>query len=299
MKEMNCNLCGESSVKVLFYGKDRLHKVNEKMFRIVRCSQCGLVRVSPQPTEEELGKYYPKEYGPYRDGDFIFKYGPISRLTKKFLNFQKRKNKKSLLIDNNDKTMLRYLDFGCGGGADLERVKMAHPNWELYGLDAISTACEETRKRGFEVFCGDVFSMDLPKDFFDRVNMSHVIEHLQRPQETLKKLYDTMKEGAAVTITTPNFDTPSARIFKSYWYALDTPRHLFLFTPTTLGTMIERAGFRIVKIDFDRNPKVLLKSIFYLFGKKDLRINPFLWRIFQVAGSLMGEKSIMSIEAMK
>ena len=298
MKEVNCDLCGESSVQVLFYGKDRLHKVDEKMFRIVRCSQCGLVRVDPQPTEEELGKYYPKEYGPYRDGDFIFKYGPISRLTKKLLNLPKRKKQKDT-IDDNDKTTLRYLDFGCGGGTDLERVKMTHPNWRLYGLDAISTACEETKKRGFEVFCGNVFSIDLPKDFFDRVNMSHVVEHLQRPQETLKKLYDTMKEGATITIATPNFDTPSSRIFKSYWYALDTPRHLFLFTPTTLSTMVERAGFRIVKIDFDRNPKVLLKSLFYVFGKKDLRINPFLWRMFQVVGNLMGERSIMTMVAIK
>ncbi|MHB1769836.1 MAG: class I SAM-dependent methyltransferase [Minisyncoccota bacterium] len=298
MKEMNCNLCGESSVQVLFYGKDRLHKIDEKMFRIVRCPKCGLARVDPQPSEEELGKYYPEEYGPYQDGDFIFKYGPVSRLTRRFLkSFSKGSG--SHTIDNVDKTTLRYLDFGCGGGANLERIKKTHPNWELYGLDTVSTACEEAKKRGFKVFCGDALSIDLPKNFFDRVHMSHVVEHLQYPQETLKSLHKTMKEGGTITIATPNFDTPSARIFKSYWYTLDTPRHLFLFTPTTLSAMIERAGFRIVRIDLDRNPKVLLKSIFYVLGKKDLRINPFLWRIFQVIGRLMGERSIMTAVAVK
>lgn len=299
MKEMNCNLCGESSVQVLFYGKDRLHKIDEKTFRIVQCPKCGLVRVDPQPSEEELGKYYPEEYGPYQDGDFIFKYGPISRLTRKLLKSLPEGKRGTRDASTVDKTTVRYLDFGCGGGTDLERVKMAHPNWELYGLDAVSTACEETKKRGFKVFCGNALSIDLPEDFFDRVNMSHVIEHLQYPQETLESLYKTMKKGGTITIATPNFDTPSARIFKSYWYALDTPRHLFLFTPTTLGSMIERAGFRIVKIDFDRNPKVLLKSIFYVLGKKDLRINPFLWRMFQVIGRLMGERSIMTVVAVK
>lgn len=299
MKEMSCNLCGESSVQVLFHGKDRLHKIDEKLFRIVQCSQCGLVRIDPQPTEEELAKYYPKEYGPYQDGDFIFKYGPLSRLMRKFLKFTAKGNRDGHVANAVDKTTPRYLDFGCGRGTNLERVKMAHPNWELYGLDTVSTACEETTKRGFKVFCGDALSIDLPKDFFDKVNMSHVVEHLQYPQETLKVLHKTMKEGATITIATPNFDSPSARIFKSYWYALDTPRHLFLFTPTTLSAMIERAGFRVIKIDLDRNPKVLLKSMFYVLDKKDLRINPFLWRIFQVIGRLAGERSIMTIEAMK
>ncbi len=108
-----------------------------------------------------------------------------------------------------------------------------------------------------------------------------------------------MKKGSKLIIATPNFDTPSAHVFKSYWYALDTPRHLYLFTPETITAMLEKAGFHVTKVDFDRNPKVLLKSIFYVLGKKDLRMNPFLWRIFQIIGRLTGERSIMTIEATK
>lgn len=300
MKEINCNLCGESSAHILFYGKDRLHKIDKKLFRIVQCMKCGLVRVNPPPPEDELAKYYPKEYGPYQSGDFIFKYGPISRFVQAALKSLHVKDDESdKTVTSNDEISLRYLDFGCGGGANLERVKGNNPNWELYGLDAIPTACEETKKKGFEVFCGNALALDLPQEFFDKINMSHVIEHLQYPQETLKTLYKTMKKGAVITIATPNIDTPSAHIFKSYWYALDTPRHLFLFTPTTLSTMIEHAGFRVTNINFDRNPKVLLKSIFYVMRKKDLRINPFLWRIFQIIGRVIGERSIMTIEAIK
>jgi len=255
--------------------------------------------VNPPPSDEELKKYYPKEYGPYQDGDFIFKYGPLSRLVRKVLTFANAEEKKSVAAVDIDRTETRYLDFGCGGGAGLQRTKKAHPNWKLYGLDAVETACAETRKRGFKVFCGDALVVGLPQDFFDRVNMSHVVEHLQHPRETLECLYKSMNKGAVITITTPNFDTPSARIFKSYWYALDTPRHLFLFTPATLRALIEGAGFCVTKVDFDRNPKVLLKSMFYVLGKKDLRINPFLWRFFQVVGRLLKERSIMTIEAVK
>ncbi len=57
-----CLLCGDDRASLLFRQTDRLYATTGKQFGIVRCDQCGLIRLDPQPPPEELGRYYPETY---------------------------------------------------------------------------------------------------------------------------------------------------------------------------------------------------------------------------------------------
>lgn len=297
MKIVNCNNCGSNQQTFLLKGKDRLYKVDQKQFTYVKCVECGLVFLNPQPEIEELKNYYPEEYGPYQDSNTVFKYGLFSNLFKKIKDYKNTSNK----ISGNDSS-LNYLDFGCGGGESLMSVKENHPKWKLYGMDNNEYACKKIEEKGFNAFCGDILEMDIPINFFDIVNMSHVIEHLSEPKATLLKINTTMKKGSKIIISTPNFDSLASKFFRTYWYALEAPRHLFLFTPTTLKRLLEDTGFVVESVEFDMGPKTGIRSLYYLLGKKDLRINPFIWRLFKPMSYILGKlgkTSIMTVYARK
>ncbi|MFH1997250.1 MAG: class I SAM-dependent methyltransferase [Patescibacteria group bacterium] len=299
MQIINCNFCGSNKYKILFTNTDRLHKTDNQFFNIVKCSNCGLVYLNPQPSAMELVRYYPKQYGPYQNDNPVFYYSPISKILRKIWHFlkyiiNKHNNKKNIV----DTSVKNYLDFGCGSGHQLESVKKLHPFWNFYGLDVNHIACRQTIKKGFKVFCGDIATLNLPKNFFDIVNMNHVVEHLNNPKETLMQIKEILKINGCIIISTPNFDSWAAKIFKSYWYAIDTPRHLFLFTPKHLSLLLCEMNFNIKKITYDPGPKVAIKSFYYFWHKKDLRINPWIWKLCKPISyilSIFGKTSIMTI----
>ena len=77
-----------------------------------------------------------------------------------------------------------------------------------------------------------------------------MIEHLDNPSLCLSLIRKKLKKEGELLIGTPNISSPSAHIFGSYWYNLDSPRHLFLFSPQTLGKLLNKYNFVIQKIEF-------------------------------------------------
>lgn len=299
MNTISCISCDGTEFETLFYSQDRLLKVDKTCFRVARCSKCGLVCLNPQPSMEELSKYYPSTYAPYSSTE-TFSQGPIwSALKKIFGRSHQQVGPRPITSDTSSST---YLDFGCGGGINLDRVHAEHPNWELHGFDNSPTACARTREKGFSVYEGELTEGLLPNAYFDRIHLGHVIEHLPNPAQALTILAAAMKPGGEITLSTPNFDSYAAKIFRTYWRALETPRHLFLFTPETLGKILNDAGFDVEDIDFDRGPKVAIRSLYHLVGRVDMRINPFLWRLLFPLSYLAArhrKSSIMTVRARK
>jgi len=60
----------------MYRSKDRLLKVDDTEFQVVKCSNCGMVYLNPQPTPKEIEKYYPSYYSPYIPHQ-VFKQSPI------------------------------------------------------------------------------------------------------------------------------------------------------------------------------------------------------------------------------
>src|SRR6266496_1181056 len=57
-----CVLCGSGVTAPMFHGSDRLYHTTTRQFDVVRCGGCGLLRLDPQPSPEELRRYYPEHY---------------------------------------------------------------------------------------------------------------------------------------------------------------------------------------------------------------------------------------------
>ena len=61
----------------------------------------------------------------------------------------------------------------------------------------------------------------------------------------------------------PNIDSAGARIFKSYWYALELPRHLYHFSPKSISHLAKSVGLRELSLTTGRELFVE-QSTYYL-----------------------------------
>jgi SAM-dependent methyltransferase len=99
---------------------------------------------------------------------------------------------------------------------------------------------------------------------FDVVTMWDVLEHLPNPIETLRKVYALLKPNGKLIVATPNIDSVPARILKENWFPLEIPRHLVLYSPQTVSSLLAKTGFTVDQIKFRRRGAGISQSIPYL-----------------------------------
>ncbi len=256
-KTVPCNLCGSIKGKFLFNAKDRLHGC-EGTFTYVKCKMCGLVYMNPQILPEDAGKFYPNDYGPHK----ATKNRQQNRLTMKT---QLKKRSFGTFICNKLTSQSRLLDVGCGNGKFLYEIKSS-VGCNVYGVDISEKAAKiANRDYGLDVFTGTIMEVPFPSDYFNMITAWQYLEHVHNPLEVLQKFYHLLKADGVCIISTPNFNSFNSKVFKDRWYALDCPRHLHIYTPKTIDKFLEKAGFLLTGISYDKSSKNLLGSLQYHF----------------------------------
>jgi SAM-dependent methyltransferase len=142
------------------------------------------------------------------------------------------------------------MDIGCGTGETLNLLKGL--GWDPYGMDIDKQAIVIAHKRGLNrVRFGSYTSLNTyPDGFFDVIRLYHVIEHLDNPDLFCQLAFQKLKKGGELIIGTPNADSFVSRLFGSYWYNLDSPRHLIIFSPSTLRRLLGAHKFIVRYVDF-------------------------------------------------
>lgn len=134
------------------------------------------------------------------------------------------------------------LDIGCSSGAFLRVMK--GPSWKLHGIEMEASTAERARAAtGAEVFVGDVDDAPFRPESFDVITAFDLLEHVYRPRQFLGNVLRWLKPGGIFFTMLPNIDCWESRLFGSYWYGLELPRHLFHFSPRSLRHLLVDLGF--------------------------------------------------------
>lgn len=153
-------------------------------------------------------------------------------------------------------TERRVLDVGCSSGY-LARP-LVESGCAVVGVESDPAAAEEARSVCEDVLVGDVESMDLPfaGGSFDVVLCGDLIEHLRDPEAFLARVRPLLRREGRLVLTTPNVANWTMRLglLAGRWRYTDRGildrTHLHLFTRRTLVETLERAGYRVVTLDF-------------------------------------------------
>jgi 2-polyprenyl-3-methyl-5-hydroxy-6-metoxy-1,4-benzoquinol methylase len=135
------------------------------------------------------------------------------------------------------------LDIGCGNGTNLDRFRKL--GWNVFGQEVDPKAAVVAATRGFPVFVGPLSAL-APSCRFDAIIMNHVIEHIRDPLSLLVECRRLLKPSGVLVITTPNAAGLGAKMFGRYWRGYEVPRHLFVFAPASLATILKRSSLNCI-----------------------------------------------------
>lgn len=106
---------------------------------------------------------------------------------------------------------LSVLDFGCGTGAWLA-VPLACRGYKVHGVDVHEPSIERARARNSlpDLTFGteDVAQLIEGRAKFDVIICSEVLEHLERPAETLSQFRELLRKNGILIVTVPNGHGP-------------------------------------------------------------------------------------------
>lgn len=225
-----CEVCASSRSELMF----------EKLsHQFVRCADCGLERISPQPTDDTLaqiyGAHYYNAWGLHDDED------TVSALKKRTFSY---------VLDRLPAPAgTKLLDCGAATGFLLEVAR--ERGYDPYGLELSEFGAQEiARKLGPDhVFCGELQDAQFPgagPGDFGAITMCDYIEHVRDPRQTLTLARKLIAPGGSLAITTPDAGSPSHRVLRAGWthYKVE---HLFYFNKRNLERLLQEVGFRSVK----------------------------------------------------
>lgn len=214
-----CPLCGDRAFDDVS-GFDRVE--------LVKCRGCDAVFAPTIPSHEELVRHYAgypraeKEHSPVsvkRREELLDRFEPYRQTN-------------------------RILDVGCDIGLILDQARAR--GWETFGTEFMLEAVEICDSHGHTMHLGPLEQADLEPGSFDVVVYTEVIEHITSQRAEFPLVYDLLRPGGLLYITTPNFDSISRRVLGDAWEVIEYPEHLVYFTPHTLREFMIRCGFEQV-----------------------------------------------------
>lgn len=209
--------------------------------KVIDCRSCGFAHVSPTPTDEELKKFYEKEFYQHEKPNYF-------KETKEDLPWWMAtyNNYYKLFEKRTDGRLL--LDIGSGPGHFLACGKKR--GWKTIGIEPSGMAAEYSNNRGL-LTIHDFFVYDRAKGLglFDVVHAALVLEHVPDPIGFINDMKKMLKKGGLLAIFCPNDYNPLQQILRKEnkmkpWWVVPK-HHLNYFTPHSMTTVLERLGFEV------------------------------------------------------
>ena len=214
------------------------NSVSKETFELLYDETLDLLITSPQPSEENLGKYYESD-------DYISHTDGKRSIFEKAYHFIKNialKNKLSLINDL-QQSKGNLLDIGAGTGDFLLVAK--NNNWNTVGIEPSEKAKAIAKAKGVELKSN---LSELESNSFDIITMWHVLEHVPNLENQIKELKRLLKPNGSILIAVPNFKSFDANYYKEFWAAYDVPRHLWHFSKTAIEKLFAKEELELIKI---------------------------------------------------
>lgn len=177
-----------------------------------------------------------------------------------------------------DKQSGRILEIGAGKGEFISRFNPQ--NWQRFVLEPHA----QVNLKNIKVFKTKLESAKLPNGYFDIIVGWHVIEHLDNPSLGLKKIYQSLKPGGLIFLSTPNLNSIGYHLAGNDWFHYDPKHHVNLYDKKTLKKLLKTTGFKVTKtknlwleypfdlyhsLNFFLKPLFILKPMFSLLGQPE------------------------------
>ena len=234
-EDITCILCGTDEYVTLFA---------EPPFRIVRCTECGLVYTLPRLPSARILEMY--QVGYWRSAEASnFGYTDYLRDRNRYLRTFRLRSK---VIDRYKPSAGRVLDIGCAAGFFLKVMK--EKGWETTGVE-ISASMADFARTELElnnVLTGTLEKQQFEAESFDVITLWDVIEHLEDPRAVLATAKRLLKKDGVLVLETQNVESVFARLMGRRWHHYKFEEHLWHFSPKTLTALLGLESFSVAEV---------------------------------------------------
>jgi len=216
-------------------GADAALELEKDHMRIVRCTACDLVYVSP--TFDEA--HYQTVYRSAEYQEIVRDLG-ISSHEYRVQRFGRERV--GILARHLRAARPRILDVGCSTGFVIEAAR--ERGWDAVGLDLNPSAIEYGQRRGLDLRNMPLEDAGFEPASFDAVCLFDVLEHLIDPVRTLRACVRLLRRGGIVFLYVPNYDSASRLLMGKDAHFIWPTHHLNYYTPATICDLLRREGLR-------------------------------------------------------
>jgi SAM-dependent methyltransferase len=199
------------------------------------------MRLHPQPSPEELSKYYPADYWFAPDDS------ALGLLVERYRRFVLRDHLRFVTraLRESDEAG-PVLDVGCGGGLFLGLLR--ERGFTVMGLDSSNDAAAVAWARHrIRVECGSLSHAPFPTGSCAAITMFHVLEHLYHPGSYIEAAHRLLRPHGRLIVQVPNAACWQFKFLGEMWNGIDIHRHLFDFRATDLQQLLDSCGFEVVR----------------------------------------------------
>ena len=238
-----CSLCESNNFTLVSEG-DRYGFDLKKQF----CNQCGLIQTYPALSREFHEEFYSYHYRPLYLKSKTVDYEDVIKeqndKAKKYLDYFFNNGLSEKLAD------FSIIEIGCSSGGTIDALKTAAKSVQGCDLDVEAIKFAKNKfKLNVELGMYPSSLPDGPKLFI----LSHMLEHVFNPLETLKKIRLIMNLGDYLFIAVPGINSVAEGDYKNDLRRYFHIAHVTDFSATTLTNVTNHAGFKSINIDEEIN----------------------------------------------
>jgi SAM-dependent methyltransferase len=227
LEEVHCIFCGPGPTSPYH---------TENGFAAVRCGGCGLVFVTPRPTEASMKHLYE---GQETKIDLARQIANVEHTM--------AEARRSLALIQEYKTRGDVLELGCAAGYFLREARRL--GFGTTGIELTHQFALFAREvLGLDVREGSLLGLPLPAHSFDVVYHRNVLSHLGHPVASFERIHDLLRPDGLMVFQTGNV----AELPGEHWRGtaeLDLPDHLYHYGESTLRLLLTRTGFEVLRVE--------------------------------------------------
>jgi SAM-dependent methyltransferase len=210
------------------------------VFKFVTCQQCGLIYLVNPLKQSELKNLYLKNYQLKQaliNKNFSF-------LRKVWWSINKE-NFADIDISTNKKRG-KVLDIGFGQATTL--LYLQKKGYDVYGVELNANLVQAAKNLNIKAFTGSLEKINFPKNYFEIIILSQVLEHTPKPKKMLQEVSRILAPGGKVFIYVPNANGYLSRVFKQYWHGWYAPFHYYVFKKRNLIELAQTCKLKVYQV---------------------------------------------------
>ncbi|MDC0134436.1 class I SAM-dependent methyltransferase [Alphaproteobacteria bacterium] len=217
---------------------------------IVEDSKFRFKRVEPIPTQEEVDKFYAKEFYDANAEYFNNSALLLQQEQSDFFNSRWKAIYEQLHSFFGSEIREKSV-FDIGFGFAQALIYLKNKGLLVSGLEPSKEGVDYARGKGIDAIHGGIENFDLVKNKSDIVLLLNVLEHLRQPEKTILDIKNNLlTSDGLLLIDVPN-DFNDFQIVANEEYNLNEwwvhpPNHINYFSHESLQKLLEGCGFKIV-----------------------------------------------------